>query len=52
MEDGRLSVVLARLDRGQANFGFRGFYEVRLEDLEKGSYLVHLGDTFRPGRGV
>jgi hypothetical protein len=29
-EDRRLSVVLIRLDRGIVNFGFRGFYEVRL----------------------
>jgi hypothetical protein len=29
MEDRHLSVVLARLDRGIVNFGFRGFSEVR-----------------------
>jgi hypothetical protein len=29
IEEGRLSAILARLDRGQAKFRFRGFSEVR-----------------------
>jgi hypothetical protein len=29
IEEGRLSAVLARLDRGQDNFRFKGFSEVR-----------------------